>query len=223
MKSEEVGMKRFTVIVTSLLIVLFLSGCMKTSTYQVERKDQALVGNRGIIQGEVPPDEPDRKRSRTITAVDIELPPSKKYKDKKVAIAEGRSTGKRDEAPRERLTEEELLGVKKEAAQESKKGYADEQWVKKEEPRAEEPRELTQKAVVKVTSKTEVKTRRYKVQSGDTLEKIAKKFYGKASKWPVIFEANKRLIKEPSRIYPGQEIVIPPLPKEEKREESDSK
>jgi nucleoid-associated protein YgaU len=49
------------------------------------------------------------------------------------------------------------------------------------------------------------------VVSGDNLSKIAKKFYGDANKYPVIFEANKPMLKHPDKIYPGQMLRIPPL------------
>ncbi|MEM7370146.1 MAG: peptidoglycan-binding protein LysM [Bacteroidota bacterium] len=49
------------------------------------------------------------------------------------------------------------------------------------------------------------------VVSGDTLGKIAKKFYGNAMKYPVIFEANKPMLKSPDLIYPGQVLRIPPI------------
>jgi nucleoid-associated protein YgaU len=50
----------------------------------------------------------------------------------------------------------------------------------------------------------------YTVKSGDSLSKIAKEFYGEASKYPQIFEANKPMLKDPDRIYPGQMLRIPP-------------
>ncbi len=49
------------------------------------------------------------------------------------------------------------------------------------------------------------------VVSGDNLSKIAKAFYGDANKYPVIFEANKPMLKHPDKIYPGQMLRIPPL------------
>ena len=48
------------------------------------------------------------------------------------------------------------------------------------------------------------------VVSGDTLSKIAKKFYGDANKYPTIFEANKPMLSHPDKIYPGQMLRIPP-------------
>ena len=46
--------------------------------------------------------------------------------------------------------------------------------------------------------------------SGDTLGAIAKRFYGNPSKYTKIFEANKDIISDPNKIYPGQKIRIPP-------------
>ena len=49
------------------------------------------------------------------------------------------------------------------------------------------------------------------VQPGDSLSKIAKDHYGDAMKYPVIFEANRPMLKDPDKIYPGQVLRIPPL------------
>ena len=49
------------------------------------------------------------------------------------------------------------------------------------------------------------------VVSGDTLGKIAKNYYGNAMKYPVIFEANKPMLADPDKIYPGQVLRIPAL------------
>lgn len=49
------------------------------------------------------------------------------------------------------------------------------------------------------------------VAKGETLGKIAKHYYGKASKYVAIFEANKNILKNPDVIHPGQELVIPNL------------
>jgi nucleoid-associated protein YgaU len=49
----------------------------------------------------------------------------------------------------------------------------------------------------------------YTVVSGDSLSKIAKHFYGDASKWRQIFEANRDVIKNPDLIHPGQVLKIP--------------
>jgi nucleoid-associated protein YgaU len=49
----------------------------------------------------------------------------------------------------------------------------------------------------------------YTVQRGDTLSKIAKEKLGSAGKYAIIFEANKPMLKDPDRIYPGQVLRIP--------------
>ena len=50
----------------------------------------------------------------------------------------------------------------------------------------------------------------YVVKKGDTLSAIAQKQYGKASKYMKIFEANRPMLKDPDKIYPGQALRIPP-------------
>ena len=48
------------------------------------------------------------------------------------------------------------------------------------------------------------------VERGDTLSKIAAAHYGDAMKYPVIFEANRPMLEDPDKIYPGQVLRIPP-------------
>ena len=52
---------------------------------------------------------------------------------------------------------------------------------------------------------------RHTVVSGETLGKIAKHYYGNASKYNAIFEANTDKLKSADLIYPDQELVIPNL------------
>lgn len=49
----------------------------------------------------------------------------------------------------------------------------------------------------------------YTVKSGDTLSSIARAYYGNASKWPDIYNANRDKIKNANLIYPGQVLTIP--------------
>jgi len=49
----------------------------------------------------------------------------------------------------------------------------------------------------------------YTVQSGDTLSKIAKQFYGNANAWKQIFDANTDQLSNPDLIKPGQVLKIP--------------
>jgi len=71
------------------------------------------------------------------------------------------------------------------------------------------------KGVAKVTDEyftapePEEETEFYTIKKGDSLSKIAKAYYGNAMKYPVIFEANREVIKDPDLIYPGQVLRIP--------------
>ena len=49
----------------------------------------------------------------------------------------------------------------------------------------------------------------YTVKKNDSLWRIARKEYGDANKWPLIYRANQDKIKNPNLIYPGQELQIP--------------
>lgn len=49
----------------------------------------------------------------------------------------------------------------------------------------------------------------YTVVSGDTLSGIAQRFYGDASAYMRIFEANRDKLNDPNLIHPGQDLVIP--------------
>ena len=47
------------------------------------------------------------------------------------------------------------------------------------------------------------------VVRGDTLSAIAKTYYGNANQYMKIFEANKPMLGNPDKIYPGQLLRIP--------------
>jgi nucleoid-associated protein YgaU len=55
----------------------------------------------------------------------------------------------------------------------------------------------------------EAETEYYTIESGDTLSALAKKYYGNAMQYTKIFEANRGVISDPDKIYPGQKIRIP--------------
>lgn len=54
-----------------------------------------------------------------------------------------------------------------------------------------------------------VEERTYVVVSGDTLGAISNKYYGKASDYMKIFEANKDILDNPDLIKVGQKLRIP--------------
>lgn len=176
-------MKKVSLLILCLLLTIFLTGCVKTYTYQVEREDQELSGNRGVIMGEEPEPALDRKTTRTMLGIDVELPPSKVYKAKKGELGEKLEQEEPFEAKRKEVAGEAVVRV---------------------EPRKEE-----------VKKERQIQEITYTVQKGDTLQKIAKKYLGKTSRWPEIYEENKDVIKSPEKIYPGQVIVIPQTLEEE--------
>ncbi|MGV8916733.1 MAG: peptidoglycan-binding protein LysM [Pseudomonas sp.] len=47
------------------------------------------------------------------------------------------------------------------------------------------------------------------VEKGDTLSAISKRVYGDANKYQKIFDANKPMLKDVNKIYPGQTLRIP--------------
>lgn len=51
--------------------------------------------------------------------------------------------------------------------------------------------------------------RTYTIEKGDTLSKIAKEHLGSANAWKQIFEANRDVLDDPDRIFPGQVIKLP--------------
>jgi nucleoid-associated protein YgaU len=62
---------------------------------------------------------------------------------------------------------------------------------------------------VKSGSSSTASGKTYEVKAGDTLSKIAKQEYGDAGQWRRIYEANKDLLKDPDKIFPGQKLRIP--------------
>ena len=47
------------------------------------------------------------------------------------------------------------------------------------------------------------------VKKNDTLGKIAQHFYGKSSYWTKIYNANRKIIKDPNRLTVGWKLLIP--------------
>ena len=69
--------------------------------------------------------------------------------------------------------------------------------------------ELADDAGTETPAAPEAKPVFHTVQKGETLSAIAQKYLGKASRYPEIFEANKPMLSDPDKIYPGQSLRIP--------------
>ncbi len=166
-----------------LISVFALSGCIVRS-YPVtrDRIDQDLsAGNRGYLMGKTPAAETtERKTTRTTRVVEVEFRPLIKFEGAPPQPSAVEATPAPTPIPEEQTEgQEEAVG---------NRGYI----MQSETPEIAQP-EMTQ----------------YKVEKGDTLQKIAKKFYGTSKKWMKIFEANKDRLSKPDKIYPGQVINIP--------------
>ena len=61
----------------------------------------------------------------------------------------------------------------------------------------------------RVTSVTIKKKIIHKILSNDNLSKISNKYYGDATKWGKIYQANKEVITDPNNLKVGQELLIP--------------
>jgi len=60
-----------------------------------------------------------------------------------------------------------------------------------------------------IVASPEAESQYHTVVSGDSLSKIAGKYYGDVQKYNTIFEANKPMLSDPDKIYPGQVLRIP--------------
>ena len=50
----------------------------------------------------------------------------------------------------------------------------------------------------------------YTVKAGDSLSKIAKNELGDGNAWKKILEANRDVLDDPDKIFPGQTLKLPP-------------
>ena len=79
------------------------------------------------------------------------------------------------------------------------------------EMRASATQKQTAGKKVKSADKKSTLFSTYVVKKGDSLWWIAKykDIYNDHFLWPLIYDANKKLLKDPSKIYPGQKLMIP--------------
>lgn len=79
------------------------------------------------------------------------------------------------------------------------------------EMRASATQKQTAGRKVKSANKKSTLFSTYVVKKGDSLWWIAKykDVYNDPFLWPLIYDANKKLLKDPNKIYPGQKLMIP--------------
>lgn len=134
---------------------------------------------------------------------------------KKMVSSIGASDEENTKAPKIALTDEALL----EDALSSPPSVVSSEEVKKLKESLEEdekaPLPQVEKKKVNEPAKTEVKTPQiekpevYVVKEGETLISIARRFYGKASYWRQIQQANRAVISIDGKLKAGMEIKLP--------------
>jgi len=141
-------------------------------------------------------------------------------KDLEIEGNRGCLSGECKEEPREnRLGDTRTISVIEVefGPREIKEEAAGEEAVKEEVAEVKVP--LQKIEVVEAVSEEElarfqkIEPRYYVVQENDTLQKISHKFYGTTRKWSFLYEANKDVLKSSDKLYPGIELLIPPLDK----------
>lgn len=164
--------------------IIFLGGCFTVRNYTVEkpRVDTVVEGNQGFLSGTPKPLARENKlgATRKVSVMEVEFGSYKaKAKAKKLEGPDFR--GRR--IFEDEAEEENLVKIEKDA----------------EEIETEAAGETAPEAGPK----------NYIVQKNDTLQGISYKFYKTTKRWQKIYEANKNVIKNPDRLYPGAEIEIP--------------
>jgi nucleoid-associated protein YgaU len=206
---REGKMKR----ISSILILLFLLGCIKTATKEIILPDQEIgKGNRGYLIGTAPKVTKHEVKKKKIFAVEVEIP----------------SIGEVKTHPFTR--DNEIWGnqgyIYKAQPKEFRIYYGEgetkrqlEQRIKPQKPKIEK-KKLEKKEEIIPHREGEERHKEYiiyKVEKGESLWKIAKKFYQDPNKWVIIYEENKQKIKDPARIKSGLELRIPLLEKGEEK------
>ncbi len=210
-------------LISLMVLVMFMlveSGCViRVYKKQMPRKDIIVEGNRGYIVGKPPQEQKAIKPTRTILVTEVELgnikkldvqylPEKRENAESSMDISsseeEGMSAG--DYVPEE--NREDLEEKKDTIDMQSELGQMDENY---QIGLGKEEIESGFSVTGETKERKQTKYRVYKVQKGDTLQKISYKFYGKYSLWPKIYAANRDRLENPDSVYVGQELRIPVL------------
>jgi len=202
-----------------------LAGCVRTYVYERERVDQKIAGNRGVIMGDVPPAKtPESPPTRTIIGVDVEIPTMKEVAGKtKEVLPKAKK--------REKTADKELWGNRGNFSgkpqREDTYPYTGERVEKETVVERTEvvtfPRvERKKLKPIRRSTRKKIEAILYTVKEGDTLSSIAARsdIYDDAGKWKKIYNANREIISDPSRVYPGQVLKIPVMAEAKERKGS---
>ncbi len=195
-----------------LLVMFFASGCViRTYTTEMDRVDQEIYGNRGVIIGTPPAveDSEQARKTRTIYNVEVEVPSAyKALTEEKTKNEDKDLYGNRGYMQGSMVPEKEMYVSRSGKEQVSSarissgSGSARMPQIVYSEPSGDT-------GINSLSSGSGNEKQYYVVQKGDTLQKISEKFFGTTQKWKIIYDANKHILKSPDRIRPGQKLVIP--------------
>ena len=199
-------MKKHTVFVIFLFVsvVLIFSMCAKEPVDELQLAEKAMLTAGNSDAPQWAPDaykvaKEKLNKGKTLIA-------EKNYKEAGPALNEAAKladVARREAIRAKKITEEQ----------------ANEEVRKLEQERVErelaKKRELEQKKLEaekqkRIEEEKKKNAQRYVVKNGDCLWKIAKKLYGEPLMWTIIYEANKKTLKSPHLIKPGQTLIIPP-------------
>ncbi len=188
-------------------ILIAVTGCIKTGTKEIIMPDQQIKGNQGFLIGTPPKvEQPQTPKKKKILDIEVELPPifekvpSKYTEDKEIWGNAGYIyTGKEEKM--------KYIYVPIKTRKTTK--------IKQVQPRPEVKKQQVvskqKKQVKEKKTLPEIQPRfiEYKVRKGESLWTIAKKVYGDATKWTVIYENNRDILSDPEKIRPGMVLKIP--------------
>ena len=208
-------MRKVSILLVAGIFAVSLAGCVTVEKVTRERVDQGVSGNQGYLSG-------------YSTEIKEPGPTTREYIDVKVEIPTWQEITEEAPKPKPRARQEYTVDKDVSGNQgyiSGSKGYEEYEYVevdeyeedvvevRETEPYVYEYDEYYEEEDIIEDEPVEVQT--YKVKEGDTLSHIAQRFYSKASKWTVIYEANADKIKNPDRLKVGTELIIPPLEEEE--------
>ena len=209
-------MKKLGILSVVLFVSVSLAGCVTVKKVVRERVDQDIAGNQGYLQGDSEVSDKDRPTEREFIDIKVEIPTWAEFKKKlpkrkeKEVVESRRITkdsnlsGNRGFVSTSGSVDEDIPSDYEDIS------YEDVSYYESEEEYYTEPAPVARE-------EKRVSYQEYTVKKNDTLSHIAKRFYDRASKWTLIYEANADKIKDPSRIKPGTVLIIPDI------EEAESK
>ena len=185
-----------------LILALFFTGCIKTGTREIILPDQQVYGNQGYLKGCSPRVERAQEvKKKKIYDIEIELP---NVFDKEHIASEDKDIWGNQGYMFKGKDKMKYMYIAPSRAK-NKEIY------QKEKPFGKIPvvAEDESKSLKTLDSQAESEYMDYKVEKGESLWTIAKKIYGDAAKWKLIYEHNKNILRDPKMIKPGMVLRVP--------------